>query len=792
MKCHHCGDHCKNPNFFIEEKHFCCNGCKVVFEIINNNNLNSYYKLEENPGIRINSIENSKYDYLDNKDIITQIINFQNNEITKATLYIPQIHCSACIWLLENSNRINKNILDSKVNFSTKMVEFTFLNTDFSLKKLVVLLCSIGYEPDLKRRDKKHESTILNNSIYYKIGIAGFCFGNIMLLSFPEYLGIDSSYKPFQLFFGILSLLLSIPVMLYSASDYFKGAYSAFNQRFINMDIPIVLGISTLFIRSSYEIISQSGSGYFDSLAGLIFFLIIGKWFQQKTFNSLSFERDYKSYFPLGVNKVTSKGLKPVKIEQLKLGDIIEIKNQEVIPVDCILISKNANIDYSFVTGESLAESHSVDDLLYAGGRQLGKNIKLRVVKKVNNSYLTQLWNQEVFKKEKKIENVSKLSNIISKYFTIIVLAIALITATYWLIEDVNKLWNSVTSVLIIACPCALALSIPFTFGNIIRFFGEKGIYLKNDTIIEKVSLNSAIVFDKTGTITHSDKMDINLKGHLTIHEKQLIKSLVSNSNHPLSKAIGNYFKLIKTQDINKFKEVPGKGIMGTFKNIQIKIGSADFVGMHEHKSYLSTQVFITFNDKLAGIFTFNQHYRKGLKRLIRSLKRTHAISLLSGDNNLEKSRLSKEFGIDHCEFNQSPIDKLEHIKKKQDNGKTVIMIGDGLNDAGALKQSDIGIAISDNVYHFSPACDIILDATNFEAISRIIKICKQGVKIVKISFIISFLYNIIGIYYAVSGQLSPIIAAILMPLSSITIVIFTTISTNIISKRTFLKNEQH
>ena len=431
------------------------------------------------------------------------------------------------------------------------------------------------------------------------------------------------------------------------------------------------------------------------------------------------------------------------------------------------------------------------NDLLYAGGKQYGSTIKVRINKKVNNSYLTQLWNKEVFNKNQKTHNISKLSNLVSKYFTIAILFISLFTAIFWIINDIQLLWNSVTSVLIVACPCALALSIPFTYGSILRHLGKQGIYLKNDTIIETISMITDIVFDKTGTITQANKMDVEFKGRLTSEEEQLIKSLVTNSTHPLSIAINEFFSKIEILSISNFKEVIGFGLYGEYKDFKIKIGSSEFTGITHNNQHLTTQVYITFNNVLAGEFLFKQHYRNGLQEVVKMLQKKHTVHLVSGDNNKEKDVIINNYNIHRCIFDQSPEDKLNYINEIQEKGNTTLMVGDGLNDAGALKQSDIGIAISENIHHFTPACDVILESKQFNKISDIIKLCTNGIYIVKLSFIISFIYNIIGLYYAVSGLLSPITAAILMPLSSITIVLFTTITSNIISKKALAVDKQ-
>ena len=787
--CFHCGEECSDNEIKINEKVFCCNGCKTVYELLDANDLCTYYSIDENPGLTQKNDIKKNFDFLDDSDLKEKLIDFTDGKITSITFSIPQVHCSSCIWILENLYKMDSGIIHSEANFLKKIVSIKFDESKTSLKKIVILLDSIGYQPDLNLAEKEVEkSAIINKKLWYKIGVAGFAAGNIMLFSFPEYLSLNEittdSVKPI---FSYLNVLFALPVFFYSASDYFISAYKGLRKKIVNIDVPISIGIIVLFLRSLYEIFSRTGAGYLDSMTALVFFMIVGKMFQSKTYAALNFERNYKSYFPIAVTILKNKIETTKPVEKLEVKDRIIIKNGELIPADSVLINGNAFIDYSFVTGESNPVEKVNGDLIYAGGRQVGGAIEVEIIKEVSQSYLTQLWNNKTFQKEDD-SRIDAFVNIVSKYFTIVILFIAASAAFYWLPINKSIAFNSLTAVLIIACPCALALSTPFTLGNSLRIFGRNKFYLKSTHVIEKLSKITSIVFDKTGTITETQNANVEFIGdNLSEFEIKLVKSLVHNSSHPLSKNIFRIFPNAELFKIFEYQEIPGQGISAIIDGIKVQIGSKVYVSETKEKveNNLSTKVFLAFDDMVRGFFKISNSYRENLKEVISALQNDYKLSLLSGDNDSERKLLTYYFNHEtEMLFKQSPFDKLKCIEKMQENGEQVLMIGDGLNDAGALKKSNVGISIAENINNFSPACDGILDSQSFNKLDDFIKFSKTSKNIIIISFIISFFYNVIGLSFAVQGKLSPVVSAILMPLSSISVVAFATLTTNLMAKR--------
>lgn len=788
--CYHCGNDTNESAIDFDDKIFCCEGCKTVYEILNQNNLCDYYDLNNNPGITAKNPEAlKKFAVLDDAKVRQKIIQFADGKQSKVTFYIPYIHCSSCVWLLEVLYKLNPGIISSQVNFLRKEVSVTFKENEISLRQLAELLTNIGYEPKLSFDDIQNEKKRTGiNKNYYKLGVAFFAFGNIMLLSFPEYLGIDElAESEYRQFFGYLNFLLALPVMFYSASGFFNSAYQGLRQGVLNMDFPIVLGIIAMFVRSSYEIFSGTGAGYMDTLASLVFLMLVGRMFQNKSYERISFERDYKSYFPVSATILDKNEEKTIPLSDLKIGQRLVIRNGELIPADAILFKGEAHIDYSFVTGESIPVEVVLGEIVYAGGRQQGGAIEVEVIKEVSQSYLTQLWNDKAFEKNTK-NDIGSLASKVSKGFTLVVLAVSFVAAAYWIWHGDNfKALNAFTAVLIITCPCALALSTPFTLGNAMRILGRNKMYVKNAEAIEKAGKITSIVFDKTGTLTQNNKANIEYSGEVLNNvQTSMLRSLFRNSSHPLSKKLSDYFGKGDLLPVQNFKEHIGRGLEAVINNQKVKVGSASFLNVvSENVSASGSKVYVSFDDKILGVFTINNAYREGLESIIQQLSANYKLHVLSGDNDREKEYLSNVFGKTAAlHFNQSPSDKLNFIKKLQEQGEKVMMIGDGLNDAGALKQSDVGIAVSDDINNFSPACDAVLEAKEFSKLPAILRFSKRSVSIILFSFILSFTYNFVGTHFAVRGEMSPLIAAVLMPISSVTIILFTTISSNISARR--------
>lgn len=772
--CYHCGEPCEEELIQLGNKNFCCVGCKTVYELLSENQLDTFYRLEATPGKTLRTRAREDYAWLDEPAAIAKICDYQDENQLKVTFHLPQIHCTSCIWLLEHLYRLDEGVLKSQVNF---MAQEAYLQIDLqkiTLRQLVELLSRIGYAPRLQM-DKltATKEPVIDRTFAYQLGVAGFAFGNIMLLSFPEYLGLKDLV--FQRWFGYLNIFLVLPVLLFSAKTYWQSAWQSLRQKQLNIDVPITLGIAVLFFRSVFEIIAELGPGYLDSLAGLVFFLLIGRWFQQRTYHHLSFERNYQSYFPIAVMRRQADGWASITLDQLAIDDEIRITNNGLLPADGVLLSGEARLDYSFVTGEAEPVRCQAGASLFAGGRQTGGEITVRLVKAVSQSYLTQLWNDDAFKKTY-VPGSSQLLEKIGRYFTPTVLLIALLTIAYWWPIDHRLALQAFTAVLIIACPCALALSVPFTLGNALRLLGKNEVYMKNTSVLESLYDVDTIVFDKTGTLTSgAGKEQLSVPDAISERHKSIIKSLASQSSHPISRLLAAFWPSVQRMTVNDFHEVAGSGVQAMVGKEPVALGSAAFLGIATE----APGTWAKIGEEIIGPFVIKHQFREGVEAILNEWSEKFDLYLLSGDNDASREQLESFFPLDHLHFQQSPHDKLAFVKSLQAQGKKVLMIGDGLNDSGALQQSEVGLVVTEDVNNFTPACDVILGSNQFVNLRSIMHYGQRSIYLVYGAFVLAFIYNVIGLSFAVQGLLSPLIAAILMPLSSITIAVVGVLGSN-------------
>ncbi len=788
MACFHCGDPCAQEHRVHEGRDFCCQGCKAVYELLNEAGLCNYYELQEKPGVKqAAAVDEHRVELFELEDVRNKLVDFSEGGITRVRFNVPQMHCSSCIWLLENLHRIEPAVLRSRVSFAEKELTVTFREEQLPLPALVKLLRRTGYGPQITAGPKPKGR--LSNMLLIRVGVAGFIFGNTMMFAIPEYLGADTE-AGLKTGFQWLTVLFSIPVVFFLSTDFFRSAWSGIRSRSMNIDQPIALGIVALWTRSLYDVISGTGPGYFDSLAGLLFFLLVGRWYQAHTYRALRFDRTLEDFLPLVVLRRRGHAEEAVKVADLRAGDRIVVRDQELVPVDGILRQGTGHIDNSFITGEPLPVRKEPGDTIKAGGRQRGAAIELEVLRTFGQSRLKQLWAEQDTAQER--PPMPKLIDAVATRFTLAVLVIAIGAGLFWWGKDPSKMWTVVTAVLIVACPCALALSMPFTYGHTIRLMGRRGLFLRSTEVVERLSRVDTVVFDKTGTLTAREAHQVHWHGTpLGPHEKDLVHNLARNSTHPLSAVLAQEYRPTHERLQNPepraghVREQAGQGIRGLVDEVDVQLGSAAFCGTADlPRSGGDAHVHLAMNGVHRGHFSIRKQARPGIAGAMEAIGTTFRTALLTGDTQVDEE-LASVFANGDVRTGCTPVDKQQAVKRYQEEGRRVAMVGDGLNDAGALAQADVGITVTETSAALTPASDAILDAAALHRMPGFLALSRRAHKIVVASLAVSLCYNVAGVSVAVAGHLTPLFAAILMPLSSVSVVGFVSVSAWLAAKRT-------
>jgi Cu+-exporting ATPase len=737
----------------------------------------TYYSLNDRPGHKQAEPAQAQ-GYLDEEETFRSLIDVSDGDRTTITLQLPAIHCSSCLWLLERLYRLHPGIGQVEVSLPRKQATITFSRQQLPLSELVRLLQRIGYPPQLSGSGTRGQRPNgVPRRLLYQIGVAGFCFGNLMLLSLPEYTNAGEVPLLYRRLFAFISLLLSIPVLFYAGRDYLRSSWQGLLARRFVIDQPLALGMLAMLGVSLWEILTDTGMGYLDSLAALIFFLLLGKYFQARTYLALAFDRDYRAYLPLASLRLEADGQeRPVPVRQLAVGDRIRVRHGEVVPADAELLSATATLDYSFATGESHPIPAQRGEAVYAGARVLGTSLELRVQRPMRQSQISRLWNLPAFRKEYKGEQTeSERLNLLGRYFTLAILVLATGTALYWLWADPSQALFAATSVLIVACPCALAIAIPFTYGHMSRILGHQGLYLRRADVVEQLAGLDTLVFDKTGTLTQPGTLAWQAAqpqaAPMGPEAEQLVATLAAQSTHPLSRAL--HARLHAPEPpapVAELAETPGMGVQGRVGGHSLRLGSASYAGATgSADGAADSQVHVQLDGQYVGHYSLQARYRPHMQQWLGSLGQDYRLHLLSGDQPTDEAQLRPLFA--HLQFRQQPESKLTYMEQLAAAGHRAAMLGDGLNDAGALRVARVGIAVTEDTSSFSPAADAILHADSLPRLPQLLALARHSRRNLHTCTALSLVYNLIGLSFAVQGTLAPVVAAILMPLSSVGVV---------------------
>lgn len=746
-RCLHCGG--VNPRGHV----FCCDACEKLHTIteINNDDL-------EKNGLL------SKYSYLDLPDFYN--LYKHTDDEYNFSFYAEGLHCSSCVHLLEKMPEFYDGILAAQVNFGYSTVSIK-LKEDASLAKAAALMEELGYTPSpLASQDDFQEKYKLENRVFLKrIAVAGACAGNIMLFVIPVYSGLAGTMG---LVFNWISFLLYLPILLYSAVPFYQGAWNSLKYKVINVDLPITIAMLSSVGLSAYNLMLGKNEIYFDSTASFMFLILSARYLLKRTQQNYLSPTQMKSFFNnVQYLKKEDSGWTTHPATSLKIGDVLKIKAGQTLPMDAELISNKAFLDMSLFNGESLPRGFSKGMVIFGGTKLISTEIEVKVTTTQENSKLGKLF-KELDQAALKKTAFLTLTDHLAKQLILIVFAIAGIFLVGYSFVNFQEAFNRSLALIVLACPCALAFGSPLTLGLALKKAQKNGILIKDGSVFERIRKIKHVYFDKTGTLTLGRlHLAYSEPAVLSVETQENILALESVSQHPIAFALREKWQHIEsTPNANNLQEILGQGVRG-----QINGKFCEIKNIAE--SLHDTEIAVGYyeNSNLVCILYFADQIRNESKDLIEKLnKQDIQTYLLTGDKKNRAFEVGSQCGLnkDHIFAELYPEDKKEIIGRQ----KYTCMIGDGANDSLSLQAADVGIALKGSVELSLTSADVHFTKGGLNPLVSLLELAKTTENVLYRNLTISLIYNSIGGTLALLGYINPMMAAILMPISSVIIII--------------------
>lgn len=780
IKCFHCGQDVPKGNQFQtlvmgQQKQFCCPGCLAVAESIVENGLEDYYHYrsefaEKAPENNHDILE--KLSVFDDDLILSEFVD-KKLKIHEIQLTVTGINCAACGWLIEKQLSKLQGIAKVAVNVSARRASVSWDSEVVQLSSILKHIENIGYhakpfQPEQHEASYKQE----NQAFLKKLGLAGLMTMQVMMLNigvfFDLFGHIDEQTKQY---FNWVSLLLTTPVLVYSASGFYSGALRALKAKSVNMDVPVSLALSLTYLSSVLATFQNTGQTYFESLCMFVFLLLISRYLEHGArYKASQLSANMLEYMPTMANLMEGQEVRPALAKSLKLDQVVLVKAGELVPIDGTIVDGQGQLDEALLTGEFELVSKTIGEKVFAGTlNQLG-TLTIKVNSTLKHSVLNQinqLQNQALANKPK----IAGVADRFSQYFVAVVLLISAITYLAWYqINPEEALWHMI-AVLIATCPCALGLATPSALSCAVAHLNSKGILLKRADALEQISKVDWVAFDKTGTLTEgkfSLSRCVNNTDKRDEYWLQVAACLEQYSEHPIAKAFED---IQRPYSVENFTSIIGKGIKGTINNIEYKMGSELYIEHEIPKSMKSCNVFLQANNQVLCGFTLADKIRSSTSSILEKFKH-QTVTLISGDGEQMVSTIAKQLSIANWLSKHTPEQKLAVIKEAQHLGHTVLMVGDGINDAPVLAQADVSVTLGVSSDLAKSSADVVLLDNSLDKINVVFNIAKRCKNKIKQNIGWAIGYNILVLPLAVSGILTPWMAVIGMSLSSLIVVI--------------------
>lgn len=772
--CLHCHTKLK-PN----EVDFCCIGCKTAYKIINNLGFKKYYDFRE-VNANTTDIKPEEQGQKFQANDISEFVSKDKDGAYYVNLIVQGMHCAACVWLIENILNKQEKIQKARINLSKKTLYLKWHGQLEDGNIFIKIIQQIGYKllpfdnEIIIDEQKKYDSLILKS-----LAVAGFGAGNVMLFSlaiwFSDLAIMGPQTKNLLHYFASL---IALPVIIYAIRPFIFSAYKSLKAGYPNMDFAISVAIILTAFTSTFQIINKADHIYFDSALMLLFFLLVGRYLENKVRKKAFSIATEFSLLSAGFARIKENNkIKTIPIKKLKKGMIIYVAVGEKIAGDGVVIDGVSEVDSSIIDGEVMYKKIIKDSEVFAGCINISAPLTIKVTRDCGDSMISQIiaLSDRIDNSKNKFINIS---NKLSAFYVPAVHLIAILAFIYWLSLGWQQALLIATTILIITCPCALALAVPIAQTIAVSRLIKYGILIKSGEALEKLRLINNIIFDKTGTLTKGNlklKSIINLKDNQELdltkqdYYLKLAASMAQNSNHPICKSLLNSYGK-ELLDL-KIEEKKGFGLVTKYQNKTLKLGRKDFCNISKLAQFCDVQTFLKFGDEEL-VLLFSDDIKDDAKKVITKLNDKLNVTILSGDVKENVRQIANKLNVKKYLFGQSPITKANFLQNIRNNNEKFIMVGDGVNDAPSLKLADVSISFNNACDISQNISDIIIQGQKLQPIVTTINASKQTIKIIKQNLTFALIYNICAISLAITGNVTPLIAAISMSASSLIVLL--------------------
>ncbi len=782
IKCSHCHLEFDSAVMIKDGEHyFCCNGCQGVFNLLSDEGLDGFYDKSADVTLTPPSQQYEDSSNFNAPAFYDKFVKKDEDGFHQVSLIIDGIHCSACVWLNEKALHKMGGVIEANINFTNNKAHIVWADDVVKLSEIIDMIRAIGYNAyPYDASIQEANANAQRKEYYLRMAVAIFASMNIMWIAVAQYAGYFTGItQEMKTILNVAEGVLATPVLFYSGWVFFRGAYYSLKNKVVNMDLLVATGATLTYFYSIYITINEEGEAYFDSVSMIITFVLIGKFLEVLSKKNAADTLDIiGKHLPSEVNIVADNKIISCKLEDVSVGDTVVVSSGEKILLDGVISKGEGSFDESNLTGESDPIYKKIGDTIISGTTSIDADIHYRATKDFEHSTLSSLVAllESAINKKPKIE---QLANKLSEHFSTTILVLAFVTFIVWWLwpHDFESSFMVGISVIIIACPCALALATPVATLVGLSLGAKRGILFKEAAQLETMAKVDTLVLDKTGTITIG-KPEVVRVHMFEEFDKRFLLSIVKSSNHPVAQGIYQYLtqeEEIEELLLENFSQVPAQGIVADCLGSQFFGGNKrlmDDNNIEVDFASENTLFYFAVDHRVVAIYELSDRIKDDAQKILESLNQKGIeIVMLTGDNEQSARKVAKTVGIKNFLYEQTPQAKSEFIEKLHENEKTVVMVGDGVNDILALARADIGIVMGSGSDIAIDVSDVVLLNDSLSSLDDAFKISRTTYGLIKQNLAISLVYNAITIPLAMAGYVIPLVAAISMSVSSLLVV---------------------